>query len=559
MAKLLLVEDEVDLRDAMAEEIAEEGYEIQVAQNGLTALEALAKYTPDIIVSDINMPEMDGFELLENIRKNCAHLDDVPFIFLSAFNAKDDVIKGKKLGADDYLVKPVDFDLLFATLESRLSQVQRMIERKEKQFVKLYNTLQTEHQKQNEEAVAVAAAEAKAQVEADHQIHADAQVDEAPAESEEDEVGPDEVRVFGRCINFEGMLSVFKRFNKDKHLNLETFLMSALESSISEDVEVDTSVPGMFFLYGTDTNNEIIASDGLELELSLQKKVFANPIGDVITSNFSMLVLGKDLRVRCLPFNTTVPIELEDQKVERTKFLLQKLRDMFSDKGFVQKEMQKIHAKSLLFESEFSRADDKLPAMRFFYFDEQSKDQMATAKGFCSGANQKAIDFMKDMLFLELLHDKVAEGNPESILVIDVHYDTLAKPEKLAQYRKRYESIFEGTAYKVYLCVRGIPHNLDHGKCASVILSVPLNTIGWIAQFNPWLDTGMEVDKMSVPCVVWGMADIFGTSAGLEHYKKQRSAYKLCGSKLILRDVPGDMDVSAFSGFSLSGYSINKR
>lgn len=555
MPKLLLVEDEGDLREAMAEEIAEEGYEIEVAQNGTKALETLANYTPDIIVSDINMPEMDGFELLEKIREQCAHLDDVPFIFLSAFNAKDDVIKGKKLGADDYLVKPVDFDLLFATLESRLSQVQRMIDRKEKQFVKLYNTLQNEHQKKSKEAIAAAATRLKEQMAEQSQSQLAGQT---PEEYIEEELGADEVRVTGRCINYEGVLSVFKRFNQDRQLSLEDLIRPAIESVITEDTEVDYTIPGMIFLYTPDEKEKIIAEDGLELELSLQKKIFSNVVGDTITSNFGMLVLGKDLRVRSLPFNTGIPHEYADQKEEKTKFLLQKLRDMFSDKDYLQKAVKRVNARCSLQEAEFIIEDNKLPKLRFFYFDEWSKNQMQAAKGFCSSGNQKAIDFMKDMLFLDLLQEKLDESNLDSCIAVDVHYDTLAKPEKLAQYKKRYESLFEGRPYQVYLCVRGIPHNLDHAKCANVILSTPMATVGWIAQFNPWLDTGMEVDKLSVPIVLWGMADVFGTNAELEHYKKQRSAYKLCGSKLILRDVASDIDLGTFEGFGFSGFTVNQ-
>ncbi len=529
MPKVLLVEDEVDLREAMAEEIAEEGYEVQVAQNGLKALEQLANYVPDIIVSDISMPEMDGFAFLENLRSTHAHLDDVPFVFLSAFNAKDDVVKGKKLGADDYLVKPVDFDLLFATIEARLSQVQRMTDRKEAQFVKLYHTLQS--QKQADEV----------------------------SENEQASTSVDErVRVFGRCLNFESLVSIFNRFNQNKQQTLDDFIRSILDTTIPPEIELDSSIPGLIFMYGADPTARINMGENLFLDQVIQKRLFAHEIGLTITNNFGQLVLGKDLRIRDIPFDTRLDKEILQDSNERTKALLQKLRTKYSDKEFLQERTKNVREQSNIFEADFVDNRGSNLNMKFFYFDELSENYLQTAIAFCGTGNQKAIDFLRDLTFLELLPGKLGNIEENATIIIDIHFETIAKPEKLAQYRIKYDALVAEVQNDIMLNVRGLPHNIDLGKCANIICNCKIKKNGWIAQFNPWLDMGLEVDQLKVPYVVWSMNDIYGTQPSLAHYKKQKSAYKLCGSSLLLRDIPSSMDASEFAGFDFDGYSINK-
>jgi DNA-binding response OmpR family regulator len=87
------------------------------------------------------MPVMSGHELLAEVRANHQDLSEPPFIFLSALSDRENVIEGKLLGADDYLTKPIDFDLLFATVRARLLQVERLRACGESKLVKLYTRL----------------------------------------------------------------------------------------------------------------------------------------------------------------------------------------------------------------------------------------------------------------------------------------------------------------------------------------------------------------------------------------------------------------------------------
>lgn len=123
---ILCVEDEPDLRADIIDELRSSGHEAIGADDGRKALDILKTVRPDLILCDISMPGMDGYELLQAMRSRRADLGDVPFVFLTALNERADVISGKRAGADDYLVKPIDFDLMLASIEARIAQARRM-------------------------------------------------------------------------------------------------------------------------------------------------------------------------------------------------------------------------------------------------------------------------------------------------------------------------------------------------------------------------------------------------------------------------------------------------
>jgi CheY-like chemotaxis protein/DNA-binding CsgD family transcriptional regulator len=123
---ILCVEDEVDLRADIVEELGEAGYKVLEAENGDDALKILRETKPDLILSDITMPVMGGYELIRELHDHYPGLGDVPIIFLTALADRNDIIQGRISGADDYLVKPIDYDVLLATLRSRLAQVERL-------------------------------------------------------------------------------------------------------------------------------------------------------------------------------------------------------------------------------------------------------------------------------------------------------------------------------------------------------------------------------------------------------------------------------------------------
>jgi DNA-binding NarL/FixJ family response regulator len=123
---ILCVEDEPELRADILEELRASGHEAIGAADGPGALDLLDTVRPDLILCDISMPGMDGYQVLETVRQRRRDLGDVSFVFLTALNQRAEVISGKRSGADDYLVKPIDFDLLLASIDARIAQARRI-------------------------------------------------------------------------------------------------------------------------------------------------------------------------------------------------------------------------------------------------------------------------------------------------------------------------------------------------------------------------------------------------------------------------------------------------
>jgi len=104
MKKILLIEDDPFLAEIYTTKFAESGFEIESAQSGDQALSSIKENKPDLILLDVVMPKMDGFEFIREAREGLG-LKEIPIIFLTNLGQKEDVEKGLKLGAVDYLVK----------------------------------------------------------------------------------------------------------------------------------------------------------------------------------------------------------------------------------------------------------------------------------------------------------------------------------------------------------------------------------------------------------------------------------------------------------------------
>ena len=125
MAKtVLIVDDEPDIRDLLAYNLTKEGFAVETAANGKEALAKLEQATVDLVVLDIMMPEMDGFETCRAIRAN-SKTSNLPVLFLTARAAEVDQIVSLELGADDYVQKPVSPRILIARVKSLLRRFDR--------------------------------------------------------------------------------------------------------------------------------------------------------------------------------------------------------------------------------------------------------------------------------------------------------------------------------------------------------------------------------------------------------------------------------------------------
>jgi len=118
--KVLIAEDDRDFGNILAQYITISGFEVKLARDGKEAWEHYNRDKPDICVLDVMMPEMDGFTLAEKIKDD---RPDIPVIFLTARSLKEDIVKGLKIGADDYITKPFDPDVLILRINNILKRV----------------------------------------------------------------------------------------------------------------------------------------------------------------------------------------------------------------------------------------------------------------------------------------------------------------------------------------------------------------------------------------------------------------------------------------------------
>jgi CheY-like chemotaxis protein len=120
MAKIVVVEDEADLREILVEELTDMGHEIAEADNGEEGLQVILQQTPDLILADINMPKLDGRELRRRLVREHPEHATIPFCFMSAFADRQDVQEGLNTGATHYFTKPLDYGELEDWITGRL-------------------------------------------------------------------------------------------------------------------------------------------------------------------------------------------------------------------------------------------------------------------------------------------------------------------------------------------------------------------------------------------------------------------------------------------------------
>ncbi len=124
MTKILVIEDDEDVRDNLLDVLALEGYELTAAPNGRQGLQLARNESPDLILCDLIVPELNGYEVLQSVRQH-ADLATVPFIFLTGKAEKEYFRQGMELGADDYLTKPFTLSELLGAIETQLKKRDR--------------------------------------------------------------------------------------------------------------------------------------------------------------------------------------------------------------------------------------------------------------------------------------------------------------------------------------------------------------------------------------------------------------------------------------------------
>jgi two-component system response regulator CpxR len=132
MARILIAEDNAEIRALVSSILVEEGHKVGVAQNGQQALDMMLEDAPDVLVLDIMMPQMDGYTVLKEL-KSSGIKDTMKIMLLTAKTSESDWVRGYKLGADSYLTKPFDTDELINGIEDLLSSTKDQLRMRREQ------------------------------------------------------------------------------------------------------------------------------------------------------------------------------------------------------------------------------------------------------------------------------------------------------------------------------------------------------------------------------------------------------------------------------------------
>jgi DNA-binding response OmpR family regulator len=123
--RILCIEDNREMAALIAEELNERGFQVTPAYDGHEGFVAILKGGLDLVLCDIGIPLISGFELLERLNELAPRLQRPPFIFITALADRESELRGRTLGADDYVTKPIDFDILDTIIRARLAGVAR--------------------------------------------------------------------------------------------------------------------------------------------------------------------------------------------------------------------------------------------------------------------------------------------------------------------------------------------------------------------------------------------------------------------------------------------------
>jgi PAS domain S-box-containing protein len=142
LIKILLIEDDNDLRETTKEFLVVEGFDVFAAGNGATGIQLAIQYQPNAIICDINMPGLSGYEVF-NMLQQVTTTSVIPFIFLSAKSSKEDILTGLHLGANDYITKPFEMAQLLEVINRRISHSRKIIEQHDEKFNVLFKNTHT--------------------------------------------------------------------------------------------------------------------------------------------------------------------------------------------------------------------------------------------------------------------------------------------------------------------------------------------------------------------------------------------------------------------------------
>jgi CheY-like chemotaxis protein len=531
MARILTVEDDTELLEALSEELAEEGYEVVGVRSGEAALGKVASFAPDIIVSDIEMPGMDGYQLLDQVRKNHPEMADVPFVFLTGHSARDEQIKGKRAGVDDYLTKPVDFEHLLVTIGCRLGEIDRIRKLQEHQLVRLYTALSDgpggKFAKRTGDAAAGAGAGAGGTLGI--------------------------VARYPKLQSLSGAAG--ERFEGVCELISDRMAERAREVVGARDV-VSPGPAGEIVVAFRDADRQTAEAKSRELYRALRDDL----CGDRLSTLAGETKIGANILARALTISQSIfEAELSpDDMSERAQleFAVRRfIAAMRDDERAVSDVMSSIEAgtRDMVVSSLVTPAGAELP-IKFLDFDPPTLSKLKSSFALFGDSNAQRARHKADLLFLSLLKDNLERIPDTDIIVVDMHHDTLSTSDVRVEYITKFKELAEIASSRIMLNIRAVPANATAYAIDQLLKPLGGHIKRRSVEIKPEAVDQHVKWRLPVSCVVCACDEMRAVEPDPRDFQSLRHALSGLDAKLVLRGL-GDMsEVKAWTRFGFDGY-----
>jgi len=281
--KILVIEDELIIRLGLITLLNATGlYELREAPNGVIGIEIAADFIPDLIISDVNMPEMDGYGVLEAVRANKA-ISDTPFIFLTALASKQELRYGMDLGADDYLTKPFSKDDLYRAISSRLEKHKQQKRIAQQQMDELRSNLSVSlpHELLTPLIGMIGCADL--------------------LEQNPDSLSPDEFKELGRTIRqssrkLQSIIENFLTLARLEILISNANNLDSLRSSVTENVASVINDEVEKQLFGIERRNDVSVTE-FNASVAINQQHFSKLISEILSNAFKFSVNGSPIKI----------------------------------------------------------------------------------------------------------------------------------------------------------------------------------------------------------------------------------------------------------------------
>ncbi len=550
MATILCIEDEDYLLEDIAEFIEISGHDALKAIDGQMGLEMILKHKPNLVISDVSMPKKDGKQMLIELRSSYPEFNDTPFIFLSAFSERQNILEGMDIGADDYLTKPIDYDLLERTIAARLRRVHGVKKKSNEDLLHLYKDLTCEPNDQEKRPPISSQITSKKQL----------------ANRPKPQVAKNRSRkkkVYGSVLELKNAEVIEKKSTNEKGLLtwLEDTSRHLLDQLFPDKGTVAKSSKGKIVVCYNDSDKDMTTKRTDKLVSNVNEKLHQEKIPDLKKSKIHS---EKDLNELTVVADKSYEAEISEEDVsppERFAAKIQEDLDNFDETNSAKLPSEMI---DLLSENDAQLVllklcdqNKKALPIRIFNFDENSRKIISTSfKNFTTSELLEA-QYKLDVLFLTLIEKHLNKPIKNKMLIIDVHCDTLLSDIYRKLYLAHLKDFMRISKDKIILNLRKIPPKTPVGTYKEITKSFANITKIVIGQLEPRDLNDFIKSPLPLGGIICSYLNTQFGDLNAVLLKKTRAALPNSKIPLIVRGVQSYEEIPTLHRLGFNGFGMN--